>query len=216
MRQGTILRCLCAGLMAAVLIGPSSGCSIAGAVMYFIKGNKIEARCTALEGKRVAVVCVSGAGTGPISEGETLANRVGLLLTQNVKKIDVVSSKEVSDWRDQNNWDQIDYKSIGRGVKADMVLAIDLETFSIHDDKTLLRGRAKIKSAVYDMTNKGQLVFSDGPKEFIFPEHGAQHVIENELNFKRIYLDRLAKDIATKFYAYDKIDDFAQEAVLAN
>lgn len=216
MRPGTILRCWCAVLLAALLLVPSTGCSIAGAVMYFIKGNKTEARCTALEGKRVAVVCVSGAGTGPISEGETLANRVGLLLKQNVKKIDLVSSKEVSDWRDQNNWDQIDYKSIGRGVKADMVLAIDLETFSIHDDQTLLRGRAKIKSAVYDMTNKGQLVFSDGPKEFIFPEHGAQHIVENELNFKRIYLDRLAKDIATKFYAYDKIDDFAQEAVLAN
>jgi hypothetical protein len=216
MRQGTILRCLCAGLLAAALVVPHSGCAIAGAVMYWVKGNKVEARCTALEGKRVAVVCVSGSGVGPLSEGETLAGRVGLLLSQNVKKIELVSAKEVADWRDQNNWDQVDYKSIGRGVKADMVLAIDLETFSIHDDKTLLRGRAKIKSAVYDMTSKGQLVFSDGPKEFIFPEHGAQHVIENELNFKRIYLDRLAKDIATKFYAYDKIDDFAQEAVLAN
>ena len=84
-----------------------------------------------------------------------------------------------------------------------------------HDDPTLLRGRAKVKYAVYDMTDKGTCVFSPGPKEFIFPENGAQHVVENETNFKRIYLQMLARDIAKNFYAYDKMDDIATEAVLA-
>lgn len=217
MRLSTFSRSLCALLLAALLLVPQTGCvGFASTLMYWVQGNKIDAKCTALEGKRVAVVCVSGPGAGPREESEALARGVALLLKQNVKKIDVVRPEEVADWRDQNNWDQVDCKSVGRGVKADMVLAIDLETFSIHDDKTLLRGRAKIRSVVYDMQDKGSRVFGDGGKEFIFPENGAQHVVENEMNFKRIYLSMLAQDIAKNFYAYDRIDDIAKETVLAN
>jgi len=216
MRRYSLVRPLCGLLIASLLLVPQTGCiGFASTLMYWIQGNKIDAKCTALENKRVAVVCVSGAGAGPRDESEALTRQVGLLLQQNVKKIKLVRPEEVADWRDQNNWDQIDYRSIGRGVKADMVVAIDLSTFSIHDDPTLLRGRAKIKTAVYDMTDKGTCIFVDGPKEFIFPENGAQHVVENETNFKRIYLQMLAKDIAKKFYAYDKMDDIATEAILA-
>lgn len=216
MRHHSLVRPLCGLLIASLLLAPQTGCmGFAATLMYWIHGNMVDAKCTALEGKRVAVVCVSGAGAGPRDESEALTRQVGLLLQQNVKKIKLVRPEEVADWRDQNNWDQIDYRSIGRGVKADMVVAIDLSTFSIHDDPTLLRGRAKIKTAVYDMTDKGTCIFVDGPKEFIFPENGAQHVVENETNFKRIYLQMLSKDIAKKFYAYDKMDDIATEAILA-
>lgn len=213
----SMLRPLCGLLIIAMLLVHQVGCiGFAANLMYMLNGNKIDAKCTALEGKRVAVVCVSGTGAGPRSESEALTRQVGLLLKQNVKKIDLVRPEQVADWRDENNWDQIDYKSIGRGVKADMVLAIDLSTFSIHDDQTLLRGRAKVRSAVYDMTNKGTCVFDDGSKEFVFPQNGAHHIVENEANFKRIYLQMLAQDIAKNFYAYDKMDQFAQESVLSN
>jgi hypothetical protein len=217
MRRYSLVRPLCGLLVASLLLVPQTGCvGFATYLMYAIKGNNVDAKCTALEDKRVAVVCVSGAGAGPRDESEALTRQVGLLLQENVKKIKLVRPEEVADWRDQNNWDQIDYRSIGRGVKADMVVAIDLSTFSIHDDQTLLRGRAKVKTAVYDMTNKGTCIFTDGPKEFVFPENGAQHVVENETNFKRIYLQTLAKNIAKNFYAYPKIDDIATESILAN
>jgi hypothetical protein len=221
MRRLRHWRPLCGLLLLAVVVVPQTGCvGFAANLIYMIKGNNVEARCTALEGKRVAVVCVSGPGAGPREESEKLAWAVGALLKQNVKKIDLVRPEEVADWRDQNNWDQIDYKSIGRGVKADMVVAIDLSTFSIHDDKTLLRGRAKVKTTVYNLTDKSKkgdsIAWAEDQKEFVFPQNGGQQVTENEVNFQRIYLSMLAKDIAKNFYDYPKIDDVAQDSPMAN
>jgi hypothetical protein len=218
MRSSQGIRSLVALLLAVAITIPHAGCiGFASTLMYWIKGNKVEARCTALEGKRVAVVCVAGSGvSGSSNEGEVLARTVAMILEKNVKKIDIVRPEEVADWRDQNNWDEVDYKSIGRGVKADVVVAIDLASFGIHDNPTLLRGRASVKTTAYDIADKGKIVFRDGPKEFAFPENGAQHVVENETNFKRIYLTMLAQDIAKSFYAYDKLDDVARDAMLIN
>ena len=141
---------------------------------------------------------------------------VAATLGYNVPDITVVRQSEIADWFDSHDQDVTDYTDIGRGVKADMVVAIDLASFGIHDNATLLRGRASIKTTVYDIADKGKIVFRDGPKEFAFPENGAQHVVENETNFKRIYLAMLAQDIAKNFYAYDKLDDVARDAMLIN
>jgi hypothetical protein len=214
MRSGKHFQSVAAFLIAALLVAPNTGCiGFASTLMYWIKGNKVDARCTALEDKRVAVVCVTGSSVvGPNNEGESLARAVTMLLDKNVKKIRVVRPEEVAQWRDQNNWDELDYKVIGRGVKADMVVAIDLASFGIHENPTLLRGKASVKTTVYDMSDNGNVVFRDGPKEYVFPESGGHHAVENESNFKRIYLTMLAQNIAKNFYAYDKIDDFGQEA----
>jgi hypothetical protein len=216
MRRSRFVHCLVSLALAALLVAPNSGCvGFAATLMYWLKGNVVEAKCNALEGKKVAVVCVTGSSiSGPNNEGEALARVVGTILEKNVKKLVLVRPEEVADWRDQNNWDEVDYRSIGRGVKADMVVAIDLASFSIHGDQTLLRGKASVKTTVYDIADKGKIIFRDGPKEFVFPENGAQHVVENETNFKRIYLFTLAQDIAKNFYAYDKMEDVAKESIL--
>jgi len=218
MRGSQLVHRLAALCLTAALVAPQVGCiGFASTLMYWVKGHKIDARCTALEGKRVAVVCVAGSGVvGDKNEGQALARAVSTILEKNVSKIDVVRSEEVADWRDQNNWDEVDYKSIGRGVKADMVVAIDLGSFTTHNGQTLLQGKSSVKTTVYNIADKGKIVFSDGPKEFVFPQNGAQHAVENEANFKRIYLFMLAQDIAKNFYAYDKVEDFASEATLLN
>jgi hypothetical protein len=194
---------------------PQAGCAgFASHLIYWVKGNKTEAQCNALEGKKVAVICVTGErveGLGLNNEGEEIAYRVSALLEKNVPKIKMINPKEIADWRDTNNWDEVDYRSIGRGVKAEMVLAIDLSSFSLHDNTTLLRGRSGVKTTVYDMSDNGKVVFKDGPKEFTFPENG-RHGVENESNFRRVFLFMLAQDIAKHFYAYDKVDDVAKEA----
>ena len=209
---------ICLLLLSCLL--PMQGCAgFASHVLYWINGNKTDARCSALEGKRVAVVCVTGdrvEGIGLSNEGEEITHVVSTLLEKNVRKIQMVRPKEVADWRDANNWDEVDYRSIGRGVKADMVLAIDLSSFNLHDNSTLLRGRAGVKTTIYDIKDTGKIVFRDGPKEFAFPENGGRHSVENETNFRRVFVFMLAQDIAKNFYAYDKVDDVAQEAAFLN
>jgi hypothetical protein len=206
----------CLACLLSCLLLPLAGCaSFASHMMYWIKGNKIEARCTALEEKSVAVVCVTGEkveGIGLNNEGDNVTRLVATLLATNVKKVKVIPPEKVADWRDTNNWDEVDYRTIGRGVKADMVVAIDLSSFTLHDNSTLLRGRSNLKTTVYDINDNGKIIFRDGPKEFVFPEGSGRHSVENEANFHRIYLMMLAQDVAKNFYPYDKAEDFAKDA----
>ena len=113
-------------LTLAVLI-PSSGCiGISAHLLYFIKGGqKIDAEYKGLNGKRVAVVCVSeNASYGPNSISSVMERSVAALLRERVQKIEVIHPEEVADWIDTNDWNQMDYRDIGRGVAADKVLAI--------------------------------------------------------------------------------------------
>lgn len=213
MRQTSIVKSLLLLVACSLCLGPYTGCfgGIPSVLMYVFNGYKIDAKCTALDGKRVAVVCVAGQGAGPADESEALSRMVGMLLEQNGNKIEVVRPEEVADWRDQNNWDQVDFKSIGRGVKADMVLAIELISFNIHDGSTLLRGKANIKTTVYDIQDKGKILYREGPEEFVYPLNGGQHAIDNEMKFKRLYLAELSQDIARNFYSYEKLDSVARD-----
>jgi hypothetical protein len=199
-------------MFAVAVLVPSAGCvGLTSHLLYWLKGNKIDAQCTALENKRVAVVCVTGS-RGPAEEGAALERAVTMLLEKHVKKVKMVRPEQVADWRDQNNWDEIDYKSIGRGVKAEMVVAIDLSSFSTDQNATLLQGKATVKTTVYDMDDDGKLIFRDGPKEFVFPQNGGYHAVESAPNFRRMYLAMLAQNVAKNFYAYDKVEDIAADA----
>jgi hypothetical protein len=193
----------------------AAGCIGATAqLMYLIHGRKVAAEYTGLEGKRVAVVCVSRSGSfGPAVEADMLAKGVSTVLKREVKKIDVVPFEEVADWKDQNVWDEVDYRNVGRGVNADMIVAIDLEKFGLHEGVNMFKGKATITVSVLDMKQRGATVFRKEPKDFAFPEHGARHSSEtDEASFRRVFIGILAQDIAKRFYTYDMIDNVAMDA----
>ena len=191
------------------------GCvNLAAQMLYVLKGNQVPAKCTALDEKRVAVVCVSVSEglLGSQGEGDSLARLVAANLGQNVKKIQIVPPDQVSAWRDANNWDELDFRSIGRGLKADMVVAINLGSYSIHENPTLLRGRANVTTLVYDMKDDGKVVYRSGPKEFAYPENGGRSITESEANFRSLFSNMLARDIAKNFYPYEAVDDVAKDS----
>jgi hypothetical protein len=191
------------------VLATSTGC----AVLYQLACGdpKIEAKYAGLKGKRVAVVCVMNPSSYGDGEASTLlAEQVGIILKQNVKSIQVVRQDEISDWMDTNEWDESDFVEIGRGVKADMVLAIDVDAFSIHESQTLLKGRSRLTTTVYDMNNKGEAVFRTTDPEHTFPTTHAVSVLNaNWRTFERTYIEVLAKHIAQNFYDYNMAEDFA-------
>ena len=63
---------------------------------------------------------------------------------------------EVADWLDSHGDDLTDYRDVGRGVKADMVVGIDLLSFNLHEGQTLLKGRAKVGVKVYAHDEEGR------------------------------------------------------------
>jgi ABC-type uncharacterized transport system auxiliary subunit len=197
----------------AIALAALSGCGMLPTVAYWMYGNKTPAQFKGLEHKRVAVVCLDANSLkGPGSEADNIAKAVARMLGYNVPNIQLIRQSEVADWFDNHNQDIADYADIGRGVKADMVLGIDLESFSIHEGQTLLKGRALVTTRVYDIKKGGEVVYESPQREIAWPENGARHVTENETNFRVAFIQTLAMKIAHEFYAYDTADDYGLDA----
>ncbi|HEX5104545.1 MAG TPA: hypothetical protein VFV87_12075 [Pirellulaceae bacterium] len=203
-------------LFAGCILLACTGCgSHLGLIDYWRRGIlPVDAKFPGLEGKRVAVVCLDGNSLhGPGSEADTIARAVTTTLGAKVADIRIVRQSEIADWIDSQNEDLSDYRDVGRGVKADMVVGIDLISFNLHEGQTLLKGRAKVGVKVFDMTKGGQVVYESPPKEITWPESGARHVTENEDNFRNVFIYTILADkIARDFYAYEAISDVAIDA----
>jgi hypothetical protein len=199
----------------AVLLLTASGCvGLTAQIMYMIKGNKIEPECTvSLENKRVAVVCLSKGSIGNGSEASALGRGVAAILRTEVKEIEMVRFTEIEDWMDTNDWDQIDYRAVGRGVNADMLIAIDLSSLSYYEGATLYKGKAHYTITLYNMEKGGKQVWQKSVPEFAFPAHGGRPATDMvETKFKQDFLKLVAQDIARCFHSYDKIEALATDA----
>jgi hypothetical protein len=189
------------------------GCGFMAQMHYWITGDLVPAKTTCLENKKVAVVCLDANSLlGPGSEADAVAKAVSNALAFNVEGINVVRQQEVNDWIDGQDQDLADFRDVGRGVKADMVVGIDLESFNIHEGQTLLKGRSRVRTRVFDMKQGGKLVYETPPREITFPENGARPVTENEANFRLIFIHTLSHKIAKDFYAYDRLEDYGGDA----
>lgn len=182
--------------------------------LYVIKGNKVPAAFDQLSGQRVAVVCVSSSpARGPASPPDMIARDVGQMLSKRVANIEMVRPDEVADWIDRNQWNEIKYVEVGRGVQADLVVAIDLESFRLKDGATLFKGRATAHTTVFDMNADGKVVFESSTFDFNYPENGARHTTEvSESSFRRVFIRSLARQLAKDFFDYDRDEDFAYDA----
>ena len=202
-------------IITGCLLAATTGCgSHLGLLNYWMNGVDFrQAAFPGLEGKRVAVVCLDGNSLhGPGSEADDLAKAVARNLGYKVPDIQMVRHSEIADWIDSQDQDLSDYREVGRGVKADMVVGIDLHSFSIHEGQTLLKGRSKVAVKVFDMTHGGEVVYEAPAKEIAWPETGARHVTENEDVFRLSYIAILANKVARDFYSYEAIEDVALDA----
>ena len=202
-------------LLMLVFLTPLVGCL--GLVAHLINaagGGLVPAAFPGLRDQKVAVVCVSNSEFGPTSTSPELSRRMNRLLKSNVKDIQLVSHQEVADWIDRHDWDRVDFRAIGEGVGADLVVAIDIDTLSLHENKTMYKGRADVHVVVYDMES-GQEVFAKSPSQIVFPETAGIWPTEiSERQFRKQFLDVVADRIARNFYPYDINDDYAREAEL--
>lgn len=203
---------VCFVLMVACM-APMVGCvGLVANLLNVMGAGLMPAAFPELEEKKVAVVCVSNSDLfGPTSTSSDLSNRIARLLAAKVKEIEVVSNQEVEDWIDRNNWDMIDFVAVGRGVEADMVVAIDVDALSLYDGPTMFKGRAQCHLVVYDVAS-GREVFSKSPPQLEFPTlAGIPSTSISEREFRKKFLDSLADRLARNFYAFDINEDVAKD-----
>jgi len=207
----------CGGLLilltlVAALVTTSGCTSALATAVWLVKGLNVPAEYDGLRGKRVVVVCrplCSAMYTNP-GVAKDISQQISRLLSQRVSRIDLVDQREVGEWVDANTWDE--YTEIGEALEADMVVGIDLESFSIYQGQTLYQGKADYAINVYDCAS-GELVFEKHPPRTIYPPN---HVVSTtdlqERDFRREFVKVLADQIARHFYSHDPRANFAMDS----
>jgi hypothetical protein len=139
-----------------------------------MQDRRIESKFSGLEGKKVAVVCLDAHTLRqPGGEADAMARALAKELAANVKDIKLISESKVADWMDNQRDDVVDFRDVAKGVKADMVVGIDLKAFRIHEPGgTTLRGRATVEAVdlsaarprPHDYENAGHLPGTYSPR----------------------------------------------------
>lgn len=201
-------------VLALCLLVPVSGCvGLMAQMLYWSGSGQAKAAFDGLEKKRVAVICVSDSSSfGLGTDSLQLARTVAGILKENVKDIKVVRPDEIADWIDRHDWNEVDFVEVGRGVSADMVVAVELKSFSLYEGQTLYRGRANVKARVLDIKAGGHEVFSRKLDEITFPSSGGYSTTDStEAKFRAAFLQILADQISRLFYDHDMWDDYSSD-----
>ncbi len=207
-----------AALLIVVGLVVTSGCvNLAANLLHAVHGNNRPAEFEGLRGKRVAVVCSTDSGLGKDATNSILTNNIQAALSMNVKDIQLVRSSEIDQWLDVHGWEENDYIEIGKGVKAERLLAIEVMHLTLKNGQTLYQGQADINVTVYDVTEGGKIVFRKQLPEFAFPTTGGKPVTETSENkFRSFFLAVLSNKIAGLFYEVDATADVAIDATVSS
>jgi hypothetical protein len=196
----------------AVLL--TCGCSMLPALAWVIHPEDVAAEYEGLNGKRVAVVCrATSLEYAHPTVSRELAVRVAALLQTNCRKVEVVDERELADWVDNHGWH--DYHEVGRALKADLVVGMDLERFELSRGSTLLQGQADVRLAVYDVKSNTRAWDPGRVLSVKYPPNSPYAAADRqEDDFRRQFLGVLAERVARHFYDYDSRKDFAQDATV--
>ncbi len=209
-------------LVALLALLAAGGCASSLAnMMYIFEGkDDVKAQFSDLKGKRVAVVCrplvtLQFRNANPAKD---LGQQVAGVLKHNVPKIDLVSRSQIDKWIDENESNFDDFVAIGQALKADVVIGIELESFSIYQGSTTLyQGKAAAHVSVYDVKKGGEATWSTTLPEVVYPPNTAiasSDMSENE--FRRRFVAKIAEHIGRYFYDHDSSTDFGVDAESLN
>ncbi len=200
-------------LWSLVILGMMAytGCNMITFAAFMIRGFDAPAEFKDLKGKRVCVVCRAPVtmNTDQALGARELADRLSFLLQTNVPKITVIDQQDVADWTDENNWE--DFREIGKALEAEMVVAVELDEFSLQRSASVYQGQAKLRMSVFDMES-GDRVFDKQPNQFLYPSSGGlptSNLPRNE--FRRAFVHHLAELLGSSFYSHDPRKVFASD-----
>ncbi|MCL2622852.1 MAG: hypothetical protein FWD31_04210 [Planctomycetaceae bacterium] len=195
----------------------NTGCQALLATFLLMTGGmETKAKYKFFKGKKVVVVCLAENMTNSRYDDvpRDLANNVGVHLSQNVKKIEIISPTTVNKWLDRRDGKIEDFQQFGKDMQADMVLAIYLDSFETSSPSSpgSYQGRAGTSFTVYEVKT-GNAIASESLLEYVYPpnfRHMASEVRESD--FKKRYLFQLSRVISCFFYSHDHRQNLAMDA----
>ena len=202
---------------AGILTVSQIGCSMLATVAHVVGADMVPAEYDELKNCKLAVVTISDSSqySDDVS-AKMLSRKVSDVLLNNVRVVSLIREEQIEQWRDENGWDTSDFLSIGRGVKAEKVLGIELTNLQLRDGKTMYRGRSDVNLIVIDVES-GDVVYRKEIDEYSYPVSAGQHTSETtEVKFRKLYLSMLSRHIGRHFHKYDHTDLFASDGALAS
>src|SRR5271157_3481967 len=197
-------------LLSIVVIGCKSGLE---SVTLLWNGYDIAPEWDGLKGKKVAVVCKPLTSQEFSNSGAARALAEGICerLKAHIKDIHIIESQKVAELVDEKGMD--DYLEIGKALKAEKVIGIDIESFSVLDGQTLFRGRSTVNIQVYDVAEK-HVEWRKSPPQFEYPRNGPTPMADfTEMEFRNRFVGILAEHLARYFYPHDRHDDYGDDAL---
>ena len=210
-------RALCLTLISGTALLPTGCLGLASNLMHAVGVDMIPPEYEGLEDSTVAVVTVSDSSqySNDVAAHE-LSQKVGGILINKIKDIDVVRADKIERWRDINGWDSLDFQEIGEGVDAEKVIGIELSNLQLRDGATLYRGRSDVSVSVIEVAT-GRVEYTKTLDEFTYPTVAGQYTSETtETKFRKLYLSMLAKEIGRSFHPYDLSDRIAADSKIAS
>lgn len=209
-------------MLAATFFGclTSTGCLhtlLATGIYIWQGGNVVDADCKALEKERVVVICRPPASHEYRNAGasRSIGARVSAMLAENVPNIDVVSPQEVDNWVDEQDWEN--FKDLGRSVKATRIVYIELDDFDLYKGKTLYQGTADVSVTVYDMKEKGKLLWERRLGQVLFPKNSGIPASDKPVQqFEREFVEVVSRQVAQHFYKHSANADWALDSTANN
>lgn len=150
MRRATMI-----GVLVLAGVAAASGCDPRMA-MYFLQpfDPQVPATGPDLRGKKVVILphALSGAMMDAPGAEREIADKVAKAIRENIKKVQVVPSKKVSEWLEAHP-DWTDPGDIGRDLDADAVIFLEFEQFQIQDPNSpgMFQGISSIRVSVVDL-----------------------------------------------------------------
>jgi hypothetical protein len=189
----------------SLLVLASTGCKSAltsGALLW--SGYDVPAEFDGLKDKRVAIVCKSVQMEELNNSGmaRALSEALCQRLKARNKKIHLIDPQRVASLLDEKGLD--DPIEIGRQLKAEKVVAINIESFRVHEGQTLYRGHSTLSVHVYDVETKEEDWHKE-PRQIDYPSYGptpAQEMSEGE--FRNAFIAVVAERIGRYFYPHDR------------
>jgi hypothetical protein len=188
-------------LVAIAALGCKSALT-SGALLW--NGYEVPAVFDGLKDKTVAVVCrmVTMEELSNNGMSRALSEALCERLKANNKKIKVIEPQKVAALLDMQEVD--DPIEIGRKLKADKVLVVNIESFRIHEGQTLYRGHSNLSVHVYDVETKEE-EWHKQPPQIEYPSYGPTPAQEmSEVEFRNNFIAVVAERIGRYFYPHDR------------
>jgi hypothetical protein len=204
---------LICGLVASLTLSATGCVSLIAHLLNASMGNRVPAAFEGLAERRVAVVCISQSSLfGPTQAAQDIGTTIESYLQRRVPEIQLVDQQEIADWMDQHDWNKIDYRELGTGVGAQLLVAAEIKSFSLYEGRTLFKGTAEVGLTVYDLTQKGRIVYQSSLPAIHYPVTGGRYTADtSEEEFRREFIDVVGYRIARHFFDYDSIEDYGRD-----